>query len=84
MRVAKLGVHPAPSYVLSLLVDEDRDLETRVQRLLREPAYAEKALQPLVAIARNAALIAGGMAVTVLLWPESLGGIHRLLERLVQ
>lgn len=84
VRVAKLGVRPAPSYLLSSLMDDDRDLETRVERLLREPAYAEKPLQPIVVVARNAALLIGSVTVTLLLWPESLGGIHRLLERLVQ
>ena len=84
VRVAKLGVHPAPSYLLSSLVDDDSDLATRVDRLLRKPAYAEKPSQPLAVFARNAALIVGGAFATVLLWPESLGGIHQLLERLVQ
>ena len=42
---------------LSSLVDDDCDLETRVDRLLREPAYAEKPLQPVVAFTRNAALV---------------------------
>jgi hypothetical protein len=55
-----------------------------VDRLLREPGYAEKPLQPLAAFIRNASLIAGGLAITMLLWPESLGSIHRLLEHLVQ
>lgn len=84
VKVAKMGVRPTPSYLLSSLVDDDRDLETRVDRLLREPAYAEKPLQPVVAFARNAALAVGGLAVTVLLWPQSLGSIHQLLEHLVQ
>ncbi len=88
VKVAKMGVRPTPSYLLSSLmsslVDDDRDLETRVDRLLREPAYAEKPLAPLKAFARNASLVLAGVAVTVLLWPESLGGIHRLLEHLVQ
>jgi hypothetical protein len=84
VRVAKLGVRPTPAYLLSSLVDDDRDLKTRVERLLREPAYPEKTLRPLAAVARNAALLFGGMTVTVLLWPESLGSIHRLLEHLVQ
>jgi beta-lactamase regulating signal transducer with metallopeptidase domain len=84
VKVAKMGVHSTPSYLLSSLVDDDRDLETRVDRLLREPAYAEKPLAPLVAFARNASLVIAGVATTILLWPESLGGIHRLLEHLVQ
>ncbi|HEY4933551.1 MAG TPA: M56 family metallopeptidase [Terriglobales bacterium] len=84
VKVAKMGVHPTPSYLLSSLVDDDRDLETRVDRLLREPAYAEKPLAPMVAFARNASLVIAGVAATILLWPESLGGIHRLLEHLVQ
>jgi hypothetical protein len=84
VRVAKLGVRPAPAYLLSSLVDDDCDLKTRVDRLLREPAYAEKPLQPVVAFTRNAAMVLAGVAVTLLLWPESLGSIHRLLEHLVQ
>ena len=84
VRVAKLGVHTTPSYLLSSLVDTDRDLATRVDRLLREPEYAAKPLAPLVAMTRNIALIVGGVAVTLLLWPESLGSVHRILEQLVQ
>jgi Zn-dependent protease with chaperone function len=84
VRVAKLGVHPSPAYLLSTLLDDDCDLEVRVDRLLREPAYAEKPLQPVVAFTRNAALLIGSVAATLLLWPGSLGGIHRLLEHLVQ
>ena len=84
VKVAKMGVHRTPSYLLSSLVDDDRDLATRVDRLLREPAYVEKPLAPLVAFARNASLVIAGVAATILLWPESLGSIHRLLEHLVQ
>ncbi len=84
VRVAKLGVHPTPSYLLSSLVDSDADLARRVDRLLREPAYAAKPLAPLVTISRNIALVIGGVAATLLLWPESLGSVHRILERLVQ
>jgi Zn-dependent protease with chaperone function len=84
VKVAKLGAHPAPSYLLMSLVDGDRELETRVDRLLREPIYAEKPMAPLVALARNAGLVITGVAATVLLWPGCLGGIHRLLERLVR
>lgn len=84
VRVAKLGVHSAPGYVLSSLLDDDRDLATRVDRLLREPAYAEKPLQPVVAFVRTAALVVGSVAVTLMMWPGSLGNIHRLLEHLVQ
>ena len=84
VRVAKLGVNPAPGYVLSSLLDDDRDLETRVDRLLREPAYAEKPLQPVVVFVRSVALVVGSVGVTLMMWPGSLGNIHRLLEHLVQ
>lgn len=83
VKVAKLGGAPAPSYLLSSLVDDDCDLEVRVDRLLREPAYAEKPLAPVIAFARNAVLVVTGVAATMLLWPESLSGVHRLLEHLV-
>ncbi len=84
VKVAKMGVRPTPSYLLSSLVDDDRDLEIRVDRLLREPAYAEKPLAPVVAFARNAAVVVAGVAATMLLWPGSLSGVHQLLEHLVQ
>jgi len=84
VRVAKLGVTATPSYLLSSLVDSDRDLATRVDRLLRGPEYAVKPMAPLVAMTRNIALVVGGVAVTVLLWPESLGSVHRILEHLLQ
>jgi Zn-dependent protease with chaperone function len=84
VKVAKMGVHPTPSYLLSSLLDDDRELATRVDRLLREPAYAEKPLAPVVAFVRNAALVVAGLGTTMLLWPGSLGGVHRLLEHLVQ
>jgi hypothetical protein len=84
VKVAKLGVNPTPSYLLSTLMDTNRDLEVRVDRLLRKPAYAEKPLAPLVALLRNVAMVAGGVGVTLLLWPESLNRVHQLLERMVQ
>ena len=84
VKVAKLGVTSIPSNLLSSLVDDSRDLEVRVDRLLREPMYAEKPLAPVVSFVRNAALVMAGVVFTVLLWPESLSGVHQLLERLVQ
>ena len=84
VRVAKLGVHSTPSYLLSSLVDSNADLASRVDRLLREPAYAGKPLAPLAAITGNVALVIGGVTATLLLWPESLGTVHRLLEHLVR
>lgn len=84
VRVAKLGVHGSPAHLLCSLMDDDRDLETRVNRLLRPPAYAEKPLAPVVAFMRNAGLVIGGVSGTLLLWPQSLGSIHRLLEHLLQ
>ncbi len=84
VRVAKLGVRCRPAYLLTSLMDDDRDLKVRVDRLLREPAYAERPLQPLVAISRNVAVVLAGVVGTMLLWPQSLNSIHRLLEHLVQ
>jgi hypothetical protein len=83
VRVAKLGVQSAPPYLLSSLMSRDDDLAARVDRLLREPVYAERPLQPMAAIPCNTVLILGWVAGTVLLWPGSLSGVHRLLERLV-
>jgi len=83
VRVAKLGVHRSSAYLLSTLIEDDRDLATRIDRLLREPAYAEKPLQPLLVWARCKALVIGCITATLLLWPQSLGSIHRLLEHLV-
>jgi Zn-dependent protease with chaperone function len=84
VRVAKLGVQPTPPYLLSSLVDDDRDLRRRVDRLLRDPEYAAKPLASPVALTRNIALMVGGLTVTLLLWPQCLGSVHRILEHLVQ
>jgi len=84
VRVAKLGMQPVPGYVLLSLIESDRELATRVDRLLREPAYAERPLRPVVGFVRNTALVIGSLAITVFLWPQSLGSIHQLLERLVK
>lgn len=84
VKVAKLGIHGRPTLVLSSLMDDDRDLETRVDRLLREPAYAEKPMAPVLAFLRNAGLVIGSVVATLLMWPQSLGSIHRLLEHLIQ
>jgi len=86
--VAKMGVDHQPAFLLSSLysplVTEDEDLKVRVDRLLREQQYAEKPLAPLVQVARNLALAAGGLAFAALVWPGSLGSVHQILEKLVQ
>lgn len=82
--VAKLGVNHQSHYLLSSLVNEGDDLELRVDRLLREQNYAEKPLVPLVGAVRNIALLAAACGLTVLLWPNSLSSVHRVLEKLIQ
>lgn len=86
--VAKMGVDHQPAFLLSSLysqlVAEDEDLAVRVDRLLREQQYAEKPLAPLVQVARNVALVAGGLVAAALVWPGSLGSVHQILEKLIQ
>jgi hypothetical protein len=82
--VAKLGTAHQPSYLLSSLVAEDEDLAVRVDRLLREQQYAEKPLAPLLQVARNVAVVVGGVVLAVVVWPGSLGSVHQILEKLVQ
>ena len=86
--VAKMGVDHQPAYLLSSLysplVADDEDLAVRVDRLLREQQYAEKPLAPLVQLARNVALVTGGLVVAALVWPGSLGSVHQILEKLIQ
>lgn len=84
VKVAKLRAIPVPACLMSSLMDDSRDLEARVNRLLCRPAYVERPLAPVVGFLRGAAMVIGSVTVTVLLWPESLGGVHRLLERMVQ
>ena len=82
--VAKMGVNHQSAYLLSSLysplVAEDEDLAVRVDRLLREQQYAEKPLAPLVQVARNVALVAGGLVIAALVWPGSLGSVHQILK----
>jgi hypothetical protein len=79
-----MSVRPAPAFVLASLVDDDLDLATRVDRLLRQQAHTRRLLAPLAPITRKAMLIVCVVFATLMLWPSGLGGIHQLFECLLQ
>jgi Zn-dependent protease with chaperone function len=83
VRVARMGAAPQPSLSLTPLIAGDRDLSTRVDRLLRG-----KAAEPAPVWGRSAILSGVAVAVTVLLagatqWATILRAAHEVLERLL-
>src|SRR5262249_40437408 len=80
VRVARLGFTEFTSPVMTSLV-EVRNLEERVNRLLRgdRSAEAPKHMRPMLAAG---ALLAIGLGV-ILIRPSSMEAAHRLLEYLV-
>jgi hypothetical protein len=79
VRVARLGVNPAP--LTSSLLDGD-GLTERVERLLHPAPYEHsyRGMIPALALAGTAALCASGWALR----PEALQSAHQLLEHLVR
>jgi bla regulator protein blaR1 len=83
VRVARMGSAPQPSVSLTPLIAGDRDLATRVDRLLRgqvaapAPIWRRNAILGGVAVAVTA-VVAGAMP-----WPAILRAAHEILERLI-
>lgn len=83
VRVARMGAAPQPSFSLTPLIAGDRDLSTRVGRLLRG-----NAAEPAPVWRQSAILSGASVAVTLLFagatqWPAILRAAHEILERLV-
>ena len=83
VHVARLGAAPQPSLALTPLIAGDRDLATRVDRLLRGEAQTpERGWQVGAMLGCLAVLGSAGLAFA-LEWAAILRTVHVLLERLV-
>ena len=81
--VAKMGSKPKLSYLFSSLLDDDRELTERVDRLLRPQPNPGKPAEVLVPFLASAGTLLAAATAVVLLWPGSLSLVHQVLERLV-
>lgn len=84
VRVARMGAGPLPATLVTSLIEDDRDLSVRVERLLHaRPSHQDPFGRLRRAVLGGAALILTGTLATALLWPSTLSSVHELLERLV-
>lgn len=81
--VARMGSRPRLAPLASALVSDDRDLQQRVDRLLRPQANPGKPAEVLFPFLGGAGAVLAGCVLTVVLWHGSLTAVHQLLERLV-
>lgn len=81
--VAKMGSKPKLSYLFSSLLDEDRELTERVDRLLRPQPNPGKPAEVLIPFLASAGALVAAATAVVLVWPGSLSLVHQALERLV-
>ena len=84
VRIAKIGVRPRPSYLLSSFVDDERGLAMRVDRLLHGPLEPIPCLTPNTLLGGKITLLVALTSGVLLFLPLTLAAIHRLLERLLQ
>jgi hypothetical protein len=84
VRVARMGAAPRSAVLLSSLIDDDRDLSIRVDRLLHaEPSHENPLGRVMRAMVGGATLVVTGCLAAAMLWPSMLSSVHQLLERLV-
>jgi len=83
VRVARMGAAPQPSIAMTHLIAGDRDLSTRVDRLLRGAATSEPSRWHMGTLLGGVILIVTAVLVGVTQWPAILHAAHEVLERLV-
>ena len=83
VRVAKMGAQPELTSLSSSLMEGDRELLQRVDRLLRPQSKPEKPVQAILPLLTGLGALVVTAAVTVSLWPGSLTVVHQALEQLV-
>lgn len=81
--VAKMGSRPRLTPLTSTLLGNDRDLQERVDRLLRPQPSSGKPAEVMFPFLSGAGAVVAACILTVLLWHGSLTAVHQLLERLV-
>jgi Zn-dependent protease with chaperone function len=83
IRVARMGASPQPSVSMTPLIAGDRDLTTRVDRLLRgHPAVPARLWTPSVVLGGCAVVVTSAVAGATQ-WPAILRVVHEIFERLL-
>lgn len=83
IRVARMGPAPLPLVSMTHLIAGNRDLYTRVDRLLRERPVAPAQLWGRNALIGSAAVVLTAAVIGAMQWPAILRAAHEILERLV-
>jgi len=83
VRVARMGAGPQPSISLAHLISGDRDLSTRVDRLLRREVAVPMPLWLRSALLGGTAVIVTAAVAGAMQWSAILRVAHEILERLV-
>jgi Zn-dependent protease with chaperone function len=85
LRVARMGAGPRLSFLHTSLVADDRDLSTRIDRLLRLDHARPVSLPRTKALLSAAGVgISLCLATILILWPATLASVHRLLEQFLR
>ncbi|MGH9703177.1 MAG: hypothetical protein ACRD4K_07365 [Candidatus Acidiferrales bacterium] len=85
VRVARMGVNSMVPALLPNLIDDDKDLSIRVDRLLHtQPSHENPPLGRFFRLIVAGATLAGtGLIAAAMLWPSTLTSVHAILERLI-
>ena len=83
VQVARMGSGPRLPFLTTSLLACDRDLSSRVDRLLHAVPSARTALNPASPQLRLAGFLLAGSLTALLLVPFALSSVHELLELLV-
>ena len=83
VRVAKMGTRPRLTYLSCSLLDGDKELCQRVDRLLRPQPQPDKPVRELIPFLTGASAMVVTAVGVVFVWPGSLAVVHQALEHLV-
>jgi len=80
LRVARMGSGPRLSFLHTSLVAGDRDLASRIERLLEFETADGRPLSPARSLTFGGAFLMAALIATLLAGPAILSSVHRLLE----
>ena len=84
VRVARMEASSPTSLLVSCLIEDDRDLFIRVDRLLTLEAPAENAPRKMRALLACIYLVITSLVIAAVMRPATLYSVHRLLEHLIR
>jgi len=83
IQVARMGSAPRMPYLSTSLLACDRDLSTRIDRLLHPVSPARPVAKPVQHRLLTAGFLLAGSLTALLLTPSALSSVHQLLELLL-